>query len=267
MPTRLVSVVVDSADPRRLARWWAEALGWRISYEDDDETDIAPPEGERGVEMTFVEVPEPKSAQNRIHLDLRSEDDAGQAATVRRLEAAGARRIDVGQPAGAAWIPMADPEGNEFCVLEPRPANVGTGAVSAILVAAQEPHALADWWAEVAGWPLVERTDRWSALRAPDGRGPLMDFVPVPEPHTVKNRVHLDVAPFEADDHEAEVGRVLAHGARPADVGQPADASWTTLADSDGQEFCILSSRGPVNGETGADAAGDATGEVSGERG
>ena len=120
MPTRLVSVVFDCADPPRLARWWAEALGWRISYEDAEETDVAPPEGERGVELTFVGVPEPKTAQNRIHLDLRSEDAAGQAATVRRLEAAGAKRIDVGQPADAKFVVMADPEGNEFCVLRGR---------------------------------------------------------------------------------------------------------------------------------------------------
>ena len=255
MPTRLVSVVVDCADPPRLARWWATALGWRISYEDEHETDVAPPEGERGVELTFVAVPEPKTAQNRLHLDLRSEDEAAQAAKVRDLEAAGATRVDVGQPADAPWVVLADPEGNELCVLDPRPYNVGTGAVSAIIVQAQDPAKLAEWWTEVAGWQVVERSDRWVDLRAPDGRGPLMGFVPVAGPAAVKNRLHLDVAPYAEDDQAAEVERVVAHGARRAEVGQSGETrytvNWTVLADPEDNVFCILSSRGTVNGERG----------------
>ena len=109
---------IDSVDPIPLARWWAELLGWRITYEDSNEVVIEPPEGspEDGVspDMLFLRVPEPKQGKNRIHIDLRPSD---QSVEVARAEALGARRVDVGQSDTVSWIVMADPEGNEFCIL------------------------------------------------------------------------------------------------------------------------------------------------------
>jgi hypothetical protein len=96
-------------------------LGWRITFEDDDEVALEPPEGtpEDGVapDLLFLRVPEAKSVKNRVHLDLRPDD---QAAEVARLEALGASRVDIGQ-GEVSWVVMADPDGNEFCVLAPRP--------------------------------------------------------------------------------------------------------------------------------------------------
>lgn len=111
-------IVVDCDDPRRLAAWWAELLGWRLTHAGDDESVLEPAEGspQDGVspDMLFVKVPEGKAAKNRLHMDLRPDD---QAAEVARAESLGATRVDLGQPDDASWVTMADPEGNEFCIL------------------------------------------------------------------------------------------------------------------------------------------------------
>lgn len=108
---------LDSTDPDRIASFWEEALGWRRTYADDDEVVLEPPAGSAadGVapDLLFLRVPETKAVKNRWHPDLRPVD---QAAEVSRLEALGARRIDVGQ-GDVSWVVMADPDGNEFCVL------------------------------------------------------------------------------------------------------------------------------------------------------
>lgn len=118
MTIRIQTLSVDAADPAAQARWWAEALGWRITEEDSDESVIEPPAGspEDGVapDILFIAVPESKAVKNRLHLDLRPVD---QAAEIARFEALGARRVDVGQGDDVTWVVLADPEGNEFCIL------------------------------------------------------------------------------------------------------------------------------------------------------
>ena len=131
MSIRWYSVVVDCRDVAALSRWWAVALDWRIIYEAADEVIVVPPVAmdparyipplERGPGLIFVPVPEGKAVKNRLHIDLAPSPDAGQEAEVRRLEALGARRVHVGQdPEKVSWVVMADPEGNEFCVLSAR---------------------------------------------------------------------------------------------------------------------------------------------------
>lgn len=110
--------------PVETAQFWAEVLGWRIEEDgDDDEVALLPPpdSAEAGVvpDILFLRVPEDKAVKNRLHLDLRPDD---QAAEVARLEALGATRIDIGQGGDVTWVVMADPEGNEFCVLRGRAA-------------------------------------------------------------------------------------------------------------------------------------------------
>jgi predicted enzyme related to lactoylglutathione lyase len=109
------SVSFDSRRPAETSRFWAEALGWRITEEQSDEVVLEPPVGSQdGLDMLFLLVPEQKSVKNRVHLDLRPDD---QAAEVTRLEALGARRVEAGSDNGTSWVLMADPEGNEFSVL------------------------------------------------------------------------------------------------------------------------------------------------------
>ncbi|MFE0255842.1 VOC family protein [Streptomyces sp. NPDC059010] len=109
-------VVVDAADPVALGRWWAEALGWVVVGDAPDEFEIRP-EKDRLPGLLFAPVPEDKTVKNRLHLDFRPDD---QRAEVARLLALGARHADVGQSGDASWVTLADPEGNEFCVLAPR---------------------------------------------------------------------------------------------------------------------------------------------------
>ena len=114
-------MVVDSADCERLARFWSEALGWRITFESDEEYVIEPLEGSREVDVApdilFGKVPDRKVVKNRLHFDLRPKD---QEAEVQRILALGATQVDIGQR-DVSWVVLADPEGNEFCVLAPLP--------------------------------------------------------------------------------------------------------------------------------------------------
>jgi predicted enzyme related to lactoylglutathione lyase len=113
MVSRWENLVVDAQDPARLARWWAEALGYQITYEKPDEVEIRrTPDELPG--LIFVPVPERKRVKNRLHIDLRPHDQEGE---VERLVNMGARHVDVGQGDEVSWVVLADPEGNEFCVL------------------------------------------------------------------------------------------------------------------------------------------------------
>jgi hypothetical protein len=112
---RFYQLVIDSHDPRALARFWAAVLGQRILYESADEVIVGADE-HRYPGLCFVPVPEGEQVKNRLHIDLDPDD---RNTEVDRLLALGARRADVGQPPDARRVVLTDPEGNEFCVLSP----------------------------------------------------------------------------------------------------------------------------------------------------
>ena len=118
MTLHVQAIDIDANDPSALATFWQELLGWRRTYEVDDEVVLEPPAGspEDGVapDLLFLKVPEGKQAKNRLHLDLRPDD---RDAEVARADALRARRVDVGQDDTVTWVVLADPEGNEFCIL------------------------------------------------------------------------------------------------------------------------------------------------------
>jgi hypothetical protein len=131
MALRWYTTVIDSTSPRSLAAWWAEALQWQTVYEADDECVIIPswvtpeltadmPWEQVGPGLVFVSVPEKKQVKNRLHIDLAPHTSQDRDAEIARLEELGARRIDVGQGDDVTWTVLADPEGNEFCVLSAR---------------------------------------------------------------------------------------------------------------------------------------------------
>ena len=214
MTTRLVNLVVDAADPAASAHWWAEVLGWEVTFETRHEVAVEPPAGEPGLPLVFVPVPDHKSVPNRVQLVL-----AGPS---------------------AAQVTLADPEGNEYRVLEPRDRD--TGALAAVVMAAADPPALARFWTEAAAWPVTGADQRLACLRDPSGTGPFLELVHSPAPKLVKNRLHLDLAPYPGDDPAAEVARLRSLGATPADIGQ-GQVTWTVLADPEGNELCVLSPR------------------------
>jgi predicted enzyme related to lactoylglutathione lyase len=245
VPTRLVNLVIDAADPARLARFWAAALGWEVTAEEPDAAMVGP----RGygypdpgaLPLLFLRVPEDKTGKNRIHLDLASASARDQAAQVDRLLGLGAAPADIGQ-GEVPWEVLADPEGNEFCVLDPRPVYAGLGPLAAVVADCRDPAAVAGFWQLATGWVPGRSVDGGVSLRSPAGAGPYLELLPSADPKVAKNRIHLDVAPAKGEDHAAAVAALRAAGAVPADVGQ-GEVSWVVLADPEGSEFCVLTPR------------------------
>ena len=119
MASRFTELCIDSSDPRALAQFWAQVLEWKITPdEDEDAVELSNPEGGFPT-LLFIEVPEAKTVKNRLHIDVNPRD-RDQAEEVDRLLALGARKADVGQGDDVSWVVLADPEGNEFCVLRGR---------------------------------------------------------------------------------------------------------------------------------------------------
>jgi hypothetical protein len=238
MPTRFTHLVVDSVEIAPIARFWSELLGWPVLLDEDDEIYIA----DDYLGIVFVPVPESKTVKNRVHVDLASDSPEQQRKIVAKALSLGARHIDIGQ-GDVPWAVMADPDGNEFCVVDKSPEGVDTGAVLGISMDCADPRAIAPLWSAATGMPVYQGDRDFVGLRPAGGRGVWLAMGRVPEAKTVKNRVHLDVRPFAGDDQAAEVKRLIGLGAQHADVGQGPDVSWVVLADDEGNEFCVLSPR------------------------
>jgi predicted enzyme related to lactoylglutathione lyase len=236
MTLRIAALCLDANDPPRLASFWANALGWEVD-DTHDVISIVATDGTR-FNVDFAPVPEPKTAKNPIHLDLVSESDAHQREIVEQLLGFGAQHVDVGQDPDAGHVVLADPEGNEFCVVVRGEFLADTGFLGALVFEPAHP-ATGYFWGRAIGWPVVYDEDGDVAIRAPDRRGPFLTFGPPGVAKSGKNRLHLDLAPSVDDDQATEVDRLVALGAQPVDVGQ-GDVSWVVLADPDGNEFCVL---------------------------
>jgi len=240
VPCHLVAVGFDANDPARLARFWAEALGWTLDDTDADEITLRPSDG-TPPEIVFQRVPEQKADQNPIHFDLTTASLDDQRDSEARLLALGAQPVDIGQTAADLHIVLADPEGNEFCLIEPQNRFLA-GAPRLGSITCNGPPRVGYFWSAALDWPLVWDQDDETAIRAPDGTGPFVTWGPPVSHKTHKNRLHLDIAP-PADGHQqAEVERLIALGARRIDIGQ-GDVTWVVMADPDGNEFCVLTPR------------------------
>ena len=243
MALRPVQVNIKAVDVLAVGRFWGEALGWNV-FSPGVTTYVGPGGGRVwpepvGLGIDVVPVPEVKaSAKNQLHLDLATTSAAHQAELVARLRSLGAAPVDVGQ-GDVPWTVLADPEGNEFCVLEPREIYRDTGPIAAVVVDCLDPRAMARFWGEVLDWAVLEVSDDQASLRSAEGVGPYLEFLRVPGVKAVPDRVHLDLMPYPGDDKAAEVGRVKGLGASDLDLGQ-GDVPWTCLTDPEGHEFCVL---------------------------
>ncbi|MFG3283670.1 VOC family protein [Streptomyces sp. NPDC048111] len=251
MALRPVNVNIKALDEMAVGRFWAAALGWELSSEAPGVANAEPGGGfvwpdASAVCVDVVRVAEPKGAtKNRVHLDLASTSTAHQAELVARLEGLGAERVDVGQ-GDVPWTVLADPEGNEFCVLEPRETYRGTGPLAAIVVDCVDPRAMARFWGGATDWVVHEVNDDHAVLRSAEQVGPYVEFLRAAGPKTVPDRVHLDLLPYPGDDHAAEVARLRALGATDLDLGQ-GDVPWRCLSDPEGHEFCVLRPAGAAS--------------------
>lgn len=115
MPSRIAAIAIDALDPRPVADFWCSVLGWRVVDVDDEGISIGASDGTWPT-IDVLRVPDAKASKNRVHLDLRA-DGTTHADELRRLLDLGARHADVGQASDSTWVVLADPEGNEFCLL------------------------------------------------------------------------------------------------------------------------------------------------------
>jgi len=211
---------LDAGDPARLGAFWAAALGRAWEAQDDGDGLLTGPTPQHTVWVNRV--PEAKTVKDRVHLDIYARDLAD-------LEALGATIVEP-QNDTRAWTVMADPEGGEFCAFlrSELPAELLHGLV----VDSADPRAQARWWAGVYGVSVTEN-DGWFTLEGVPGMPILtMDFVPVPEPKTVKNRIHWDVS-------VASVAPLVEAGATV--LREPGgDIGWYVLGDPEGNEFCAF---------------------------
>ena len=239
MTARLVALSFDANDPLRLARFWAEALRWRVGPETADGVGLVPTD-DTSFEIVFRPVPGRKAGQNRIHLDLTTTSLDDQSESVRRLIDLGARHIDIGQRPDEPHVVLADPEDNELCIIEPQNSFLaGCGRLGAL--SCDGSRAVGYFWSERAGWPLVWDQDEETAIRPPGGTGPFITWGGGPHlPKVGKNRLHLDIAPSDGADQHEEVDRLVSLGATRLDTG-PGPAGQVVMADPDGNEFCMLS--------------------------
>jgi hypothetical protein len=214
---RFKDLCLDAGDPARLGAFWAAVLGRTWQAQENGDGQLTGPTPEDTIWVN--QVPEPKTVKHRVHLDIYARDLAG-------LEELGATIVEP-RP---RWTVMADPEGGEFCAfLRPE---VPAERLHGLVVDSADPQAQAHWWADVYG-VAVTANDGWFTLEDVPGLPILtMDFVPVPEPKTVKNRIHWDVTgPAVAPlvDAGAVVLREPDH-----------DIGWYILADPEGNEFCAF---------------------------
>lgn len=129
MPVVVSQVCIDAADPAALARWWSQVLGWTVTDEDDDEVGLVPTDGSATVWL-FLRVPDERRVKNRLHFDIRPADGSDQPTELARLLELGATRVDVGQ-GDVPWHVLADPEGNEFCLLRSTPSQLAAAEAAA----------------------------------------------------------------------------------------------------------------------------------------
>jgi len=240
MTCQLHALSFDANDPDRLARFWAGVLGWEMVEDPPDGLALLPSD-DTGFRLEFFPTQAQRSGPNQMHFDLTSTSLEDQQNTVARALELGGRHIDIGQGPDALHVVLADPEGNEFCVIEPGNnflADCGfIGAVSS-----DGTQEVGYFWHHALGWPLVWDQDQETAIRSPHG-GPKVTWGGPPvAPKTGKNRLHFDIAPPAGGDQQAEVDRLISLGAKRIDIGQ-GDVSWVVLADPDGNEFCVLTPR------------------------
>jgi hypothetical protein len=218
---RFKDLCIDAGDTARLGEFWARALGLSWESQDDGDGLLRGPTPQHTIWVNRVA--EPKTVKQRVHLDIY-------AKALADLEALGSSVVE---PEGddRRWTVMADPEGGEYCAFlrDELPADLLHGLV----VDSADPAAQAEWWARVYGAAVVHQASRYSTVEKVPGMPILtMDFVPVPEPKTVKNRIHWDVMVTDLQPVIDAGATVL----RPRDE----EIGWHVLADPEGNEFCAF---------------------------
>ncbi|MEV5501456.1 VOC family protein [Nonomuraea fuscirosea] len=236
MTAELVALCFDANDHEDLARFWAGMLGWEAAADPHDGITLLPAD-DTGFRIRFVPSEEKKLGPNQMHFDLTSTSLEDQERKVARALDLGGRHIDVGQRPDEGHVVLADPEGNEFCVLGPDNQFLADcGYVGAL--ASDGTQRVGYFWSEALGWPLVWDQDEETAIRSPHGGPKITWGGPPVDPKHGKNRLHFDFVPAPGQDLQAAADRLVALGATRVDIGQ-GEVAWVVMADPDGNEFCL----------------------------
>ena len=240
MTSLLAALCIDAIDPARLARFWSGVLGWGLDRDDPEAPELRPND-DTGFRIRFLPSDEQKTGPNQLHFDLTSRSMDDQQETVARAIRLGGQHLDIGQRLEEGHVVLADPEGNEFCVIEPDNQFLADcGFLGALSCGGTQQ--VGYFWSAVLGWPLVWDQDQQTAIRSPEG-GPKITWGGPPlNPKVGRNRLHLDLAPVAGTEQQAEIERLIAIGATRLDGGEH-DGGRVALADPDGNEFCLLSPR------------------------
>ena len=214
------SLCIDAVDTALLGRFWAAALGLELELLDDGDAKLTG--ATKAVTVWVNAVPEPVTVKQRIHLDIR-------ARSPEDVEAIGATVV---HRESFPWVVMKDPEGGELCVFGIRPGTK-QGVMEVAVDTGDDHRSIAEWWGKVLGVEAKQHEHGYSYLEdVPNLPYEALVFAPVPEPKTVKNRIHLD---FTTSDVQLllDAGATLLRS--PDD-----EISWYVLADPDGNEFCAF---------------------------
>lgn len=233
----LVALRVASDDPVALAGFWAAALDWSLAPPDGPGVALVPADGTRFT-VRFEGPGVAKVAQNRLHLDLTTTSADDQQTRAARLRALGATVPDIGQTGDEPHLVLADPDGNELCLIEPENRFLADcrrlGAISC-----DGTRTVGVFWSAVLGWPLVWDQDEETAIRETDGTGPMITWGGPPiAPKRAPNRLRLEVVPASGWSRSAAVERLRALGATAPDGGD--DLGPSVLLDPDGNELHLL---------------------------
>jgi catechol 2,3-dioxygenase-like lactoylglutathione lyase family enzyme len=235
MTSNLLALGFDASDPHRLGQFWAGVLQRELT---DDA--VLLPSTPTEFPIRFVPTQEPKTWPNQMHFDITSQTDEEQQATVARALELGGRHHDIGQLPDEKHVVLADPDGNEFCVIEAGNNFLAdTGFIGAL--SSDGSQAVGYFWSKALDWPLVWDQDEETAIQSPDGGTKIAwGGPPVNEKHG-KNRLYFDLAPPADGDQQAEVERLVGLGATRLELD--AGESWIVLADPDGNEFRVFPPR------------------------
>ena len=240
MTCQLYALGFDAIDPQRLARFWAGLLG-REMVDDPPDGFALLPKDDTEFRLEFFPTQAEKVGENQMHFDLTSTSLADQQATVAKALELGGRHLDIGQGPDALHVVLADPEGNEFCVIEPGNNFLADTAFIGAL-SCDGTQEVGYFWHHALDWPLVWDQDQETAIQSPHGGSKVSWGGPPVAPKIGKNWLHFDIAPPADGDQQAEVERLISLGAKRIDIGQ-GDVDWVVMADPDGNEFCVLTPR------------------------
>ena len=230
MIARWKDLCIDALDAHRMARFWGGILGLEIDLHAEGDAALRGATPEETIWINTV--PEPRTVKQRVHLDV-------DVASVEPVLALGASMVLPASESGFDWSALTDPEGGELCAFEREgmPASPPARLYEMVVdtATAASSHEQAAWWAEVWGGRAVDDERGFSWIDGiPGVPFEAVDFIPVPEPKTVKNRIHWDIT---CDD----VPGLVERGARV--LSKPTKGTpWHVLADPEGNEFCAFAS-------------------------